>query len=99
MNNIPSEFKCAGFTIKVKIEESLPDNEYGHFCDALNEISIARTIEVDHKTIQLSEEQKENTFYHELIHCFQFYYDNDYSESQAQTFANFMCEYQRTKVE
>lgn len=98
MSDIPSEFKCAGFTIKVSVEDSLPNDDYGTFCDATNEIKIAKTMTVDNKVIQLTEEQLLNTFYHELNHCFQFYFDNSYSEAQAQTFANFICEYLRTKV-
>lgn len=94
---LPSEFKCAGFTIKVIIEDKLPNNDYGYFCDAKNEIRIAKTVEVDKETVQLTNEQIYNTFWHELIHCFQFYYDNEYSEAQAQTFANFMCEFYNTK--
>lgn len=93
---IPKEFKCAGFTIKVTIVDSLPDNEYGNFCDATNEIKIARTMKVEDKVVELTKEQLLNTYLHELWHCFQFYFDNSYSEAQAQTYANFMCEYLRS---
>lgn len=90
---LPSEFKCAGFTIKVIIEDELPNGDYGSFCDARNEIKIARTVKSDNQIVELTEEQITNTFWHELFHCFQFYYDNEYSEGQSQTYANFMCEY------
>lgn len=43
--------------------------------------------------VRLTEDQITNTFWHELIHCFQFYFDNSYSEAQSQVYANFMCEY------
>lgn len=95
---IPSSFECAGFTIKVEIVDSTKNNSYGQFCDATNTIKIAKTVEAEGEgTITLTEAQKLNTFYHELIHVFQFYYNNDFAESQAQVFANFICEYERTK--
>lgn len=95
---IPDSFKCAGFTIKIEIYDKLPDNDYGDFDDARNIIRLARSVEVDKETIQLTNEQIHNTLWHEIVHCFQFYYDNKYSESQAQIFANFMQEFLRTKT-
>ena len=90
---LPSEFKCAGNTIKVKLVEKT-DNSYGNWCDATNTITIAKTIELEDKTIvKLTEDQITNTFLHELIHCFQFYFDNSYNEAQSQVYANFLCEY------
>lgn len=95
---IPSEFKCAGFTIKVIIEDELEGGEYGNFCDAKNEIRIARTVKVDKEVVKLTEKQIFNTFAHELIHCFQFYFNNDTDEAEAQTYANFICEYYNSIV-
>jgi|GEM_PF-1171853 len=95
---LPSEFKCAGFTIKVEIHDKLKDNNYGDFDDARNLIRIARKVEVDGVEVELSEEQRDNTFYHELIHCFQFYFNNDTDEAEAQTYANFICEYYNSIV-
>lgn len=95
---IPASFNCAGFTIKVELYDKLPNNNYGDFDDARNIIRLARSVEVDKETIQLTNEQMHNTFWHEVGHCFQFYYDNDYSESRAQTFANFMQELLKTKT-
>ena len=83
---LPSEFKCAGNTIKVELVEKTNDNNYGNWCDA----TIAKTIELEDKTV-VTEDQITNTFWHELLHCFQFYFDNSYSE--AQVYANFLCEY------
>ena len=55
---------------------------------------IYKTIEVDNKTtVNLTEDQIFNTFIHELVHCFQFYFDNSYNEAQAQIYANFLYEY------
>ena len=85
---LPSEFKCAGNTIKVELVEKTNDNNYRDWCDA----TITKTVELEDKTVvKLTEDQITNTFWHELLHCFQFYFDNSYSE--AQVYANFLCEY------
>lgn len=95
---IPSTFKIANQVIKIIIEESLPDNNYGYFCDASNTIKLSKSISVEGEgVIQLSEEQLENTLWHEIFHVFQFYYNNKYDESQAQVFVNFMREFQNSK--
>lgn len=93
MNKIPESFQCAGFTIKINIVDKLLTNVYGNFCDATNIINIARKIRIEEEDIELSEEQMFNTLFHEVFHCFQFYSGNEYSEQQAQVYANFMCEY------
>lgn len=95
---IPSSFKCAGFTIKIEICDKLPDNTYGDFNDVKNLIRIAKSIEIDREVIQLTKEQIINTLYHEVGHCFQWYYNTNTDEAQAQVFANFMQEFMRTKT-
>ena len=91
---LPSEFKCAGNTIKVQLVEKTHNNNYGNWCDVTNTITIAKTIELEDKTVvRLTEDQITNTFWHELLHCFHFYFDNSYNEAQSQVYANFMCEY------
>lgn len=95
--NIPEKFECAGFVINIKIVDKLSNNEYGLYCDATNTITIAKTVDVpDIGIVNLTEQQLFNTFAHELIHVWQFYYNNEYSESQAQVFANFICEFFKT---
>lgn len=42
--SIPNKFKVANNEITVVIEDSLPNNNYGYFCDVTNEIKLARTI-------------------------------------------------------
>lgn len=96
---IYKQFKIAGQTIRTKIVDSLPNNEYGKFNDAKCLIEIARTVEADDEVIKLSATQMENTWMHELIHVFQFYYDNEFDEAQAQVYANFLCELLETGVE
>lgn len=95
---IPEKFECAGFVINVKLVDKLHNNEYGLYCDATNTISIAKTVDVDDiGKVELTEQQILNTFMHELVHVWQFYFNNRYDEAQAQVFANFMCEYIKTK--
>lgn len=95
--NIPASFTCGSNEIKVVVEDKLPDNNYGYWCDAKNEIHLAKYLEVEigdtKEDVKLTQEQTNNTFYHELIHCFQFYAGIEISEAQAQVFANFMCEF------
>ena len=96
---IPESFKCAGHTIKVELCDELPDNRYGAFYDAPGVIKIAKTLLVeDFGKVQLTEQQMTNTFCHELVHCFQFFYGDKWSETQAQVYANFMCEFLTTKT-
>lgn len=95
--NIPEKFECAGFVINVKIVDKLSNNEYGSYCDTTNTISIAKTIDVaDIGKVELTKQQMLNTFMHELVHVWQFYFDNHYDEAQAQVFANFICEFFKT---
>lgn len=93
MMKIPKSFKIAGQKITVIVEDSLPNNDYGYYCDATNEIHLAKTIKVEEETVTLKESQVFNTFWHEVIHVFQFYFDNTFNETQAQVYANFMNEF------
>lgn len=94
---IPESFECAGFTIKVIFKDTLEGNEYGLFNDATNEITIANYVFARDEKVELSEQHKFNTYLHELVHVWQFYYDNVFIESQAQVFANFIQEFLKTK--
>lgn len=85
-------FKIANQKIQTILLDSLPGGEYGKFNDAKNEIQLARNIIVEGETIKLSPQQIQNTFMHEVIHVFQFYYNNEFDEAQAQVYANFICE-------
>ena len=38
----------------------------------------------------------ENTLWHEILHAFQFYATTEYDEAQAQVYANFICELNKT---
>ncbi len=92
MNNIPQSFKIANQEISVSTVNETENDDYGYFCDATNTIVIAKTVKVNNKPVNLTEKQIKNTYWHEVFHTFQFYYNNKYDEAQAQVFANFMCE-------
>lgn len=54
------------------------------FCDATNTIKLARAVKSEYEgNVSMSYEQLRNTFYHELFHVFQFYYNNEFNEIQA----------------
>ena len=96
--NIPESFECAGFKINVKFVDTIPENKFGECCVVKNEIRIARYLfDADNEKTELTKDQMFNTFLHELIHVWQFYYDNEFIESQAQVFANFIQEFLKTK--
>ncbi len=95
---IPQKFKIANNWITVEFVDDL-DGKYGTYNDVTAIIQLAKSIKVDNEVIKLSEEQITNTFWHEYCHAMQFYFDNSTSEAQAQSYANFICEFFDTKVE
>lgn len=96
---IPSKFKMANNWITVEFVDKTENNNYGNFNDVTATIQLARNIEVDNKTIALTEYQINNTFWHEYCHAMQFYFDNSTSEAQAQSYSNFLSEFFDTKVD
>ena len=99
---IPSKF-CIGGGKEIKIylvDRLLDDNgnsRFGEFNEASNIIKIAKNVKADSIWYSLTNEDIERTFWHELIHCFQFYAGMDTDEMVAQTFSNFIWEYNHTK--
>jgi len=94
ISEIPSSFKVANQTITVKLVDKTNENEYGYYDDAANEIVLAKNIETDKNgKIELNTEQVLNSFWHELFHVFQFYYNTEFDEAQAQSYSNFMREF------
>lgn len=95
---IPKEFKIANNKYSIEIVDSVKDSKgeeiFGDHNAITNTIRIAKTID----GIKLSEEQMLNTFWHELFHAFQFFFNNDQWEAQAQCYANFMREYQDSVI-
>lgn len=94
LHTLPNEFTLSGNTFKVEFVEKTEDNSYGYFCDATQCITLAK--KVDTSTlgeVELTDVQIINTFFHELVHAFQFLYGSDYSETEAQVYANFLTEF------
>ena len=92
---LPKSFKIANHTFKVvQYNELFSDDAFiwGCFCYADLEIGIR--IKNDGK--EVSEEIIRNTFYHELFHTFNYLWNTDTDEALAQSFANFMREFETT---
>ena len=98
---LPSKFKIANQEYTVRIVDSLDDRNFGEFDCVLAEIRIARQVRssYDEDYYDLSEEQILNSFWHELFHCFNWHMNTECDETIAQSFANFMREFESTKEE
>ncbi len=98
---IPKEFTIAGGKkIVVNVEDLIKnsgDYVFGDFNTASNVIRIAEKVKIDDEDIKQTDEDLERTFYHELIHSFQFYAGMELDEMVAQTFSNFLYEYVKSK--
>ena len=95
-DNIPSEFELAGIKFKVIEKESIIDGDtelYGEFDTNQNTIILAKTIYGE----EITSQTKINTFYHELAHVLQYYYNNGLDESFAQSVGNLLMQYNQTK--
>lgn len=90
--HIPKGFTLHGCPITVEVVNSLEDNNYGEFVDAKELIKVARTVKVDKETVQLSQTQVENTFWHEVFHAFQWHVKGEYDETEATSYAGLMVE-------
>jgi hypothetical protein len=100
---IPEKFCIAGRKeIVVIIEDTLLNNSgssiFGYFDDVKNIIKIARKVKSDDEWVDLTPEDIERTYYHELGHVYQFYNGLEMTETGAQAFSNFLFEYMNTKV-
>lgn len=95
---IPKSFCIGGGKLfNVKIVDNIDHKSYGDFSDVESLIRIAKTITVDGKEVKISDEDKLRTYFHELIHCFNWMYNCECDEALAQTFSNFLYEYLNTK--
>lgn len=95
---IPKEFKIANNKYTVQILKSVQNEKgedvFGDHSSVTNTIRIAETVNGH----ELTEEQILNTFLHELFHAFQFFFNNDAYEAEAQCYANFMREYMSSAI-
>ena len=96
---IPKEFYIAGGKrIDVETVDEIDDySTYGNFSAVNNKIKIAKYVKCDGETVAVPEEDVERTFYHELIHCMNYFYNCETEEPIAQVFSNFIYEYIHTR--
>lgn len=96
---LPMEFTIANHKFKVIQYDSLYDEHdtflYGQFNYEDLEISVAIK---NHEGNPLNKEIILNSYYHELFHLFNYLWNTETDESLAQTFANFIREYETTKI-
>lgn len=95
---IPHTFNIAGLSHTIEIVDNIDDGDlFGKTLYASQKILIATHLKEDGEFVPITPKQQYNTFWHEIFHLFQFYYNNGSDEGLSQTFANFMCEYEKTK--
>jgi len=88
---IPKEITILKHKIKVIHVRTLED-KFGEFDPVKLEIKIAQYALSNDKEVALSSEQVLHTFWHEVFHVFQWFYEGEYNEGQSQTYAGFMLE-------
>lgn len=94
---IPDTFKIAGMEFVVQHPETINNgDDYGEYDDVDNAVRLAKQIGDKNDLRDIKYQTRLNTFFHELIHTFQYYYNCKYDEAQAQTFANFLVEFFQT---
>lgn len=91
---IPEKFTINSQEITVELVDTLPDQNFGEYCCITDKIKLATNVKDDDGTvIPLKEEQIENTFWHELLHAFQWHSKGDYSEEESNTYAGYLVEF------
>lgn len=95
---IPKTFSIGGHTFKVLLYEELYDEDgaslYGQF--DYEDLAIRIRIYKDNGQL-LPREIIYNSYWHELMHAFNYLWNTGTDESLASTFAMLMCEYINTK--
>lgn len=100
--NIPHTCRIANHLYNIQLEEFIEDDNgdtiYGYHSDAELVIKVAMKVKLERgDIISLTSEQIKNSFWHELFHAFNYYWNNETDEALAQTFANFMREFELTR--
>lgn len=96
--NIPDSFTINTQKVSILIKEVADDRGvFGKFNPFTNTISIYTSVrDDDNNLVVLTNEQKINTFFHEVIHAWQWYSGHDSSEIECSTFASYMIEFLRS---
>lgn len=99
LNNIPLSFHLGGRDWKVTFHETIDKGEScAKWLDTKAEIQLARNILEDDVMEPCSDYVIEHSFWHELGHVLQYYSNGKTDEKSAQTFATFMMEFNKTKI-
>lgn len=94
---IPRHFIIHGHQINVIQKEiDLEDNRYGYYDSVKEEIVLFTKVKTNGEPITLSQTQLEATFWHELIHCFQWHIKGTTDEWEAQSYSGLMVEFIRS---
>ena len=92
--NIPKKFTINSQEVKIEIVDTLPDQKFGEYNCITDNIKVAKYVKDDDGTIRpLTEEQMDNTAWHEILHCFQWHSKGEFSESESSTYAGYLVEF------
>ena len=91
---IPEKFTINSQEITVEMVDILPNQKFGEYNCITDKIQLATNVKDDDGIIiQLKEEQIQNTFWHELLHVFQWHSNGDFSEQESNTYAGYLVEF------
>ena len=98
---IPEQFIIHGQVVKIiqKEIDSINDNRYGYYDSVKEEIVIFHKVRSGEESITLTDTQIEATFWHELIHCFQWHIKGQTDEWEAQSYSGVLLEFFKTKYD
>lgn len=98
---IPEQFIVHGHIVKVikKEIDNADDNRYGYYDSVKEEIVVFSKVRSDGEPVALTETQLEATFWHELIHCFQWHIKGETDEQEAQSYSGLIIEFLKTKYD
>ena len=98
---IPEQFIIHGQVVKIiqKEIDSINDNRYGYYDSVKEEIILFHKVRSDEEVITLTNTQIEATFWHELIHCFQWHIKGQTDEWEAQSYSGVLLEFFKTKYD
>ena len=91
---IPEKFTINLQEVKIEIVDTLPDQKFGEYNCITDTIKVAKYVKDDDGTIRpLKEEQIENTFWHELLHTFQWHSKGEFFEEESNPYAGYLLEF------
>lgn len=95
---IPKTFTINTQTITVEIRDTL-HLRFGLYDSISDTITLARKIvDEDGRVRPLTQEQITNTFFHELLHAFQWHTKGETDEQESSLYAGLFVEYLKTKT-